>query len=155
MHSVQLLILCISISGVASVDSACRCVHLPDGGMLCDLVGCELVYMWNTVPQWSSSLLNVLQFTGNNEVTQGSKQDKGKSHSNKCSSNLKYCVNLVFLITDDKADKLEFKFHFYHKEGNRFTIYSIRRLTQSGGVYYVYSLNVDMWININLCGLLM
>ena len=26
---------------------------------------------------------------------------------------------------------------------------------QSGGVYYVYALNVDMWININLCGLLM
>ena len=28
---------------VAIVNSACRCVHLPNGGMICDPVGCELV----------------------------------------------------------------------------------------------------------------
>ena len=33
----------ISPADVASVNSACRCVHLPNGGMLCDPVGCELV----------------------------------------------------------------------------------------------------------------
>ena len=30
-------------SDVASVNSECRCVHFPNGGMLCDPVGCELV----------------------------------------------------------------------------------------------------------------
>ena len=30
-------------ASVASVNSACRCVHLPYGGMLCDPVGCNTV----------------------------------------------------------------------------------------------------------------
>ena len=35
---------------VASVNSECRCIHLPNGRMLCDPVGCELV-QYSLVPR--------------------------------------------------------------------------------------------------------
>ena len=56
----------ISTEAVARVNSACRCVHLPYGEMLCDPVGCELVaivHMCSTVPQWPNSSFNVTQAT--------------------------------------------------------------------------------------------
>ena len=66
----------LSTAGVASVNSACPCVHLPYGGMLCDPVGCELVqYMWNTVSLFSAHC------TTGNTANVKEEQDKSKFNS--------------------------------------------------------------------------
>ena len=77
--------------GVASVNSACRCVHLPNGGMLCDPVGCELVHVKHcpTMIQFSAYCT-----IGDTENVKEEKLDKGKSYSSyssNCWSGSLYC----------------------------------------------------------------
>ena len=43
IYNVLNQVVSISTADVVSVNSACRCVHLPYDEMLCDPVGCELV----------------------------------------------------------------------------------------------------------------
>ena len=70
--------LSLSAPGVASVNSACRCVDLPNGGMLCDPVGCELVHVKHcpTMIQFSAYCT-----IGDTENVEEEKLDKGKSYS--------------------------------------------------------------------------
>ena len=64
--------------GVASVNSACRCVDLPNGGTLCDPVGCELVHVKHcpTMIQFSAYCT-----IGDTEYVEEQKLDKGNSYS--------------------------------------------------------------------------
>ena len=66
---------------LAIVNSECRCVHLPNGGMLCDPVGCEFSivhvnYCTNTVP-----LLSAHCTTGDTANVKKKEQDKSKFNS--------------------------------------------------------------------------
>ena len=89
-----LLFISLSLStapGVASVNSACRCVHLPNGGTLCDPVGCELVHVKHcpTMIQFSAYCT-----IGDTENVKEEKLDKGKSYStysSNCWSGSLYC----------------------------------------------------------------
>ena len=66
---------------LAIVNSECRCVHLPNGGMLCDPVGFEFSivhvnYCTNTVPLFSAHCT-----TGDTANVKKKEQDKSKFNS--------------------------------------------------------------------------
>ena len=68
---------------VAIVNSECRCVHLPNGGLLCDPVGCELLSIVHVKYCPTMILFSAHCTTGDTVQVEEEKQDKGKLHSNK------------------------------------------------------------------------